>query len=220
MNVRAASPFTLEVPRAALVITDPQIDFLSAQGAAWGVVGKSVDEHDTVQNIERLLKAAKRADMVVAISPHYYYPSDHRWGFGGPLEAFMYRCASEEIGPLVPERSGGSGADFLPQYRPYLLDGKTIIAPPHRKYGPGGDELERRLRAHRVHQVILAGMSANLCLESHLRALLDRGFEVAVVGDATAAAALPGGDGYLAALINFQYLAHALWSTDETVSRL
>ena len=26
--------------------------------------------------------------------------------------------------------------------------------------------------------------------------------------------------GYLAALINFRYLAHALWSTDETVSRL
>ena len=98
MNVGAASPFTLEVPRAALVITDPQIDFLSAQGAAWGVVGKSVDEHDTVQNIERLLKAAKRADMVVAISPHYYYPSDHRWGFGGPLEEFMYRCGSDEIG--------------------------------------------------------------------------------------------------------------------------
>ena len=79
---------------------------------------------------------------------------------------------------------------------------------------------KRSLRAHRVQQVILAGMSANLCLESHLRALLDRGFEVAVVRDATAAAALPDGDGYLAALINFRYLAHALWSTDETVSRL
>ena len=34
-------------------------------------------------------------------------------------------------------------------------------------------------------------MSANLCLESHLRTLLERGFEVAVVQDATAAATLP-----------------------------
>ena len=56
-------------------------------------------------------------------------------------------------------------------------------------------------------QVILAGMSANLCVESHLRALLEQGFEVAVVKDATAAAKLPEGDGYLAALTNFRYSA-------------
>jgi nicotinamidase-related amidase len=31
-------------------------------------------------------------------------------------------------------------------------------------------------------------MSANLCTESHLRELLEQGFEVAVVTDATAAA--------------------------------
>jgi len=48
MSLRAAAPFHLEIPRAALVITDPQVDFLSAHGAAWGMVGKSVDEHDTV----------------------------------------------------------------------------------------------------------------------------------------------------------------------------
>jgi nicotinamidase-related amidase len=61
-------------------------------------------------------------------------------------------------------------------------------------------------------------MSANLCLESHLRALLERGFEVAVVKDATAAARLPEGDGYLAAMTNFRYIASALWSTDEALA--
>ena len=76
--------FRLDVRRTALVITDPQVDFLSPQGATWGVVGQSVESNNTVQNIERLLRAARQANMVVAISPHYYYPSDHRWGFGGP----------------------------------------------------------------------------------------------------------------------------------------
>lgn len=33
-----------------------------------------------------------------------------------------------------------------------------------------------------------AGMSANLCVESHLRDLVESGFEVAVVSDAMAAA--------------------------------
>jgi nicotinamidase-related amidase len=213
--------FHLDVGRAALVITDPQVDFLSPQGAIWDAVGQSVDANHTVQNIERLLKAATQVNMVVAISPHYYYPSDHRWGFGGPLERLMYRTGmSDRPGPLGLERLESAGADFMPQYKPYLLGGKTIIAAPHRAYGPGGTDLAGRLRERRVDQVVLAGMSANLCLESHLRALLERGFEVAVVRDATAAARLPDGDGYLAAMINFRYLANALWSTDEAVGYL
>ena len=36
-----------------------------------------------------------------------------------------------------------------------------------------------------IDQVILAGMSANLCVESHMRELLEMGFEVAVIKDAT-----------------------------------
>ena len=38
--------------------------------------------------------------------------------------------------------------------------------------------------------------------------------------DATAAAMLPEGDGYLAALINFRYIANGLWTTEEAVSRI
>ena len=50
--------------------------------------------------------------------------------------------------------------------------------------------------------------------------LVDQGFEVAVVKDATAGARLPEGDGYLAALVNFRFLASAVWSTAEAVSQL
>jgi nicotinamidase-related amidase len=56
-------------------------------------------------------------------------------------------------------------------------------------------------------------MSANLCTESHLRALLEQGFEVAVVKDATAAAQIEEGDGYAAALTNFRFIANAVWRT-------
>jgi hypothetical protein len=50
--------------------------------------------------------------------------------------------------------------------------------------------------------------------------LIEQGFEVAVVRDATAGPRLPDGDGYLAAIINFRYLAHALWTTEQTVRAL
>ena len=69
--------------------------------------------------------------------------------------------------------------------------------------------------------MILAGMSANLCVESHLRELLEQGFDVTVVKDATAAAQHPDlGDGYATALTNFGFIANAVVTTDEAVAEI
>ena len=216
-----ASDLMLDRKRSALVVTDPQVDFLSPEGVTWGVVGKSVERHGTVANIERLFQAAKAAGMTVAVSPHYYYPTDHGWRFSGPLEKLMHKIGMfDRKGQLTLDGFEGSGADFMPQYKPYIHDGKTIIASPHKVYGPENNDLVLQLRKNHVDQVILAGMSANLCVEAHMRELLEQGFEVAVVQDATAAAMLPEGDGYLAAITNFRYMANAVWTTEDTVKRI
>jgi nicotinamidase-related amidase len=123
-------------------------------------------------------------------------------------------------GPLDLAGFSGSGADWLEQYKPLIDDGKTIVCSPHKVYGPQSNDLVIQLRKRRVDQVILAGMSANLCVESHLRELIEQGFEVAVVGDATAAARIPGYDGYEAAITNFRFLASDVWSTDEVARKL
>ncbi|MFF9126649.1 cysteine hydrolase family protein [Streptomyces sp. NPDC014889] len=86
--------------------------------------------------------------------------------------------------------------------------------------GPESNDLVLQLRKRGVSQVILAGMAANLCTEGHLRELIEQGFEVAVVRDATAGPRLPEGDGYLSALINFRFLASAVWSTEQTIRQL
>ena len=43
----------------ALVVIDPQNDVLSEKGVSWGLVGASVRENGTVENLARLFKAAK-----------------------------------------------------------------------------------------------------------------------------------------------------------------
>jgi len=63
-------------------------------------------------------------------------------------------------------------------------------------------------------------MAANLCLEGHMRELVEQGFEVVVIKDATAGPRLPEGDGYLAALVNFRFLANGIWTTEQAVSAL
>ena len=114
----------------------------------------------------------------------------------------------------------GSGADWLDRYKKFINDGATIVTSPHKVYGPESNDLVLQLRKRNIDKVILAGMSANLCVESHMRELLEQGFEVAVVKDATAAAILPEGDGYKAAVVNFRYMANTVWTTDETVDAI
>ena len=205
----------------ALVITDPQNDFLSPDGVAWEIVGESVTENHTVENLEALLKAAKESKLPVFISPHYYYPTDHGWKFEGALERLMHDIGMfDRKGALNLEGFTGSGADWLERFKPYIEAEDTVIASPHKVYGPQNNDLVLQLRKRGIGRVILAGMSSNLCVESPLRDLLEQGFEVAVVKDATAAAKVPEGDGYQAALTNFRFLANTVWTTDEAVSRL
>lgn len=205
----------------ALVITDPQNDFLSPDGVTWEVVGESVTENHTVENLEALLKTAKASKVPVFISPHYYYPTDHGWRFEGALEKLMHDIGMfDRKGALDLEGFTGSGADWLERFKPYIEAEGTVIVSPHKVYGPQNNDLVLQLRKRGIDRVILAGMSSNLCVESHLRDLLEQGFEIAVVRDATAAAKLPEGDGYEAALTNFRFLANTVWATDEAVSRM
>ena len=206
----------------AVLITDAQNDFLSEEGVTWKLVGDSVKENKTIENIERLFKTAKAKGFEVFISPHYYYPTDRNWKFGGTIENVMHDIKMfDRSGALSLKDFSGSGADWLERYKPYIEDGKTIVCSPHKVYGPENNDVALQLRKRGINKVILGGMSASLCVEAHLRELLEQGFEVAVVKDATAGARHPElGDGYQAALINYGYVANAVLTTDEAVKAM
>ena len=206
----------------ALVVIDPQNDVLSETGVSWALVGANVRENNTVENLDRLFRAAKDRGFGVFISPHYLYPHDQAWHFGGAAEKSM--LAEKEFfrpDPLGVEGFRGSGADWLAQFKPYIQDGKTVVVSPHKVWGPQTNDLVLQLRKRRIDKVILAGMLANLCVESHLRELLEQGFEVAVVKDATAGPRHPAiGDGYQAALVNYGFIANAVLTTDDAVKAM
>ena len=67
------------------------------------------------------------------------------------------------------EGFSGPGADWLDRYKPYINDGKTVVTSPRKRYGPESNDLVLQLRKAGISRVILAGMSANLCAESHRR---------------------------------------------------
>ena len=215
------STFVFDADRAALVITDPQTDFLGEDGAAYAVFAESIAEQGTVPNLRRLFEAARIGGLPIIVSPHYYYPHDDHWHFNAPGEALMHKLGMfRRTSPLSVEGFAGSGADWLPALKDVIEDGRTIVCSPHKIAGPQTNDTLFQLRKAGATQVILAGMAANFCVESHLRDFVEHGLEVVVVRDATAGSKIPEGDAYAAALLNFRWFANALWSTDEAVAHL
>jgi nicotinamidase-related amidase len=205
-----------------VVFIDPQNDVLSRNGVNWDAVGASVTENGTVENMERIFKAAKSKGYEVFISPHYFFPTDITWKMNGPLEAMEVENRSfARAGVLNLTGFEGSGADWLAQFKPYIEDGKTVIASPHKVFGPQTNDLVLQMRKRKIAKVILGGMLANMCVESHLRHLVEEGFEVAVVKDAVAGPRHPvWGDGYAAALVNYHFLAHKVMTAEEVVAAM
>ena len=194
----------IEKTDTAIVFIDPQNDVLSQKGANWAALGASITENRTVENMERIFQAAKANGYEVFISPHYFYPTDGGWKFNGPLETEEFRTRSfARRGALTLEGFASSGADWLDRFKPYIKDGKTTVVSPHKVWGSQTNDLVLQLRKRGIGKIILGGMLANICVESHLREFLEQGFEVAVVKDATAGPRHPvWGDGYQAAMIN------------------
>jgi nicotinamidase-related amidase len=208
--------FEVDKATTAVVITDPQRDFLSEDGVVWGVVGPSVEANNTVEHLRQLLEAAHETGITVFVSPHYYYPHDHKWDFGGALEKMMHAVGMfDRQGALTTDGLGGSGADWHEPLRELIEHDDVVVVSPHKVYGPESNDLALQLRKRGIDKVILAGMSANLCVEAHLRELTEQGFEVCVVKDATAGAQLPGGDFYQAAILNFRMIASSVQTTDQ-----
>src|SRR6201987_1414618 len=202
----------LDTNDTAIVMIDPQNEVLSEAGLGWPLLRESLHENNTIENMERIFKAAKEFGFEIFISPHYFYPTDKGWKFNGALEADEASAGMfARKGMLNVDGLKGSGVDWLECFKPYIDDGKTIVVAPHRVFGPETNDLVLQLRKR----------SISMCVESHLRELLEQGFEVAVVKDATAAPKHPEwGYGYTAALVNYAFLAHAVLTTDEAVDAM
>lgn len=201
--------------RSALVVTDPQNDFLHEDGKLYGLLKDNLARLDTVANIERLMQAAKGSGMLLAVDPLVYGALDSAWTHAGALQRQLLDIKA--LRRDEPRGFAGSGADFYARYKPYIDDGATVVVAPHKLYGPESNDLIYQLRSRGIDTVVLAGLVANLCVDSHLRALMENGFRVYVVRDAVAA---PGEEAYQAALVNFGMIANGVLTTAEAVAAM
>jgi nicotinamidase-related amidase len=212
----------LDHKHTALVLADMQNEFLTEGGVYYPMIEDRLRANNVHDHLEELLIAAKTNGFPVIHSPHYFYPTDGQWvaPAGAMADYLGARGFVLRKDPLSLEGFAGSGADFPDRFRKYLQDGQTTNTSPHKYYSSNANDLILQLRMRRVEKAIMAGPVGNLCLEGHMRDLIEHGFEVAMVRDAIAAGRNEEGDAYQAAMVNYRFMANAVWTTDEAVKRM
>jgi nicotinamidase-related amidase len=213
----------LDKEHTALVVADLQNEFLRPDtGTYYELIEDSLRERDVTSHLEQLLQCAQDSDYFVIHSPHWYNPTDLQWvAPPGAIADYLFHIGFVgRSSPVYLDGFEGSRADFYEPFKKYINDGKTATTSPHKAYGTESNDVVKQLRLRRVEKVIMAGPVANLCLEAHMRDLIEAGFEVAMVRDAVAAGVNDEGDGYAAAMTNWRYLANAVWTTEEAVKRM
>jgi nicotinamidase-related amidase len=200
----------IDLSKTAMFVTDPQNDFLSEKSPAWGLVGPTVIKHKVVEKEKQLKALAKEIGIPVFYSPHMYTKKEFEQWPKMPLNS---------IDKIMFANKMFVQGTFGHEYHPELIpDDNTVVMNPHKglsNFWTGDAALQ--LRMFGIETIILYGMSANMCVESHARDAIENGFEVIIIADATAAA---GDAAYEAALINYEFLAHEVVTTKQIVKRL
>jgi nicotinamidase-related amidase len=200
----------IDLSKTAMFVTDPQNDFLSEGSPAWGLVGPTVIKNQVVEKEKTLKALAKEIGIPVFYSTHMYTEKEVEQWSTMPLNG---------IDKVMFENNmfvqGTWGHDYHPDLKP---DDNTVVMNPHKglsNFWTGDAALQ--LRMFGIETIVLYGMSANMCVESHARDAIENGFEVIIIADATAAA---GDAAYEAALTNYEFLAHEVVTTKQIIKRL
>ncbi len=97
----------IDTKSTAVLIIDPQNDFLSEGGAVWDLVGKGVRETKVVEHLIEITKTAKEAGIPVFYSLHYYTDDEYEnWTHLNPIDKLMFERKMFRVGTW--------GADFHP----------------------------------------------------------------------------------------------------------
>ncbi len=201
---------TFDPRRTALLVIDPVNDFLSAEGAAWELTESTVTKHDVIGHLRRLIEGAREQGIPVMYGPMAYTSSDY-------ADAQLHRRTG--INRIMFERqmflAGSWGADFHPELRP---GDDEIVLRPHKGSDVFETDLPEHLRARGTTQLMIAGMTANLCVESTGRHAAEHGYDVTFIRDAIGAESLPA---YEASIrINFPLIGNAVMDTEDALTAI
>lgn len=196
--------------RTALLIIDPVNDFLHEDGAGWELTKSTVRKNDVVNQLARLAEGARSVGVPVLFGPMAYTEEDYS-------EHQLQRRSG--INRVMFEKkmflAGTFGADFHPDIQPQPGD---VILQPHKGTDVMQTDVRRHLDRLGTTHLVLAGMTANLCVESTGRHATELGYDVTFLSDAIGAESLPA---YEASIhLNYPLIGNAVIEVDDFLAAL
>ncbi len=196
--------------KTALLVIDPVNDFLATDGAAWELTETTVNAHDVIGHLRQLIGGARAHGVPVLYGPMAYTAADYQ-------DQELQRRSG--INRIMFERrmflAGSRGADFHEFLRP--ADDEVVLQP-HKGTDVFDTDLPEHLDRLGITHLLLAGMTANLCVESTGRHAAEHGYDVTFVRDAIGAENMPA---YEASIrINFPLIGNAVMDTEDVLSAI
>lgn len=201
---------TFDKKHIALLVINPQNDFLSPSGVGWKLYGASIKENNTIKNIISLIEEAQASNVTTFISTRIFEEEDYVFLNKTPFNNFMSN------NKMLLKNSVGSA--ILEEIKQYT--NKSINLTPLKSAMPTTNDLMMQLSGRNIKQVIICGMDSNVHVESHVRYLVDIGYEIIVARDAIAGAKIKEGNGYSSSETNFKYIANDILNTKEILQKL
>jgi nicotinamidase-related amidase len=175
-------PFAFDRSRAALVVIDMQRDFLEPDGFGAALGNDVRPLQAIVPAVKCLLDAFRRAGL-----PVIHTRECHRTDLSDCPPAKRLRGAPKlRIGDPGPMGrilvAGEPGSAIVPELAP--LPGEIAIDKP----GKGAfyaTELQRLLDERGIAQLVFAGVTTEVCVQTTMREANDRGYECLLAEDAT-----------------------------------
>lgn len=183
--IEAAEPFAFPCGKKtlALVIIDMQRDFVEPGGFGESLGNSVTPLQDIIPSVSTLLHCF-RQQRICIIHTRECHEADLS---DCPISKRMRGNPTLRIGDNGPMGriliKGEPGADIIPQLTP--LANESVIDKP----GKGAfyrTQLQEILQDHGIKQLVFAGVTTEVCVQSTMREANDRGYDCLLATDATA----------------------------------
>ena len=176
-------PLAIKMAETAIIMIDMQRDFIEPGGFG-EALGNDVSQlRRAIEPCTKLLAFARAHNLLII-----HTREGHRPDLSDVHPAKQARCADgKRIGDLGPMGRilvrGEAGHDFIPEL--YPVQGEPVIDKP----GKGAfysTDLELILHQGNIKNVVICGVTTEVCVQTTVREANDRGFTCLVPGDCCA----------------------------------